>query len=64
MADKRQVTLIELTIALDGQYVLQEVKQLFLPEIEKVCSVAGMKYAPAAWATKVETKEMDVMPKG
>lgn len=64
MADKRQVTLIELTVALDGQYVKQEVEQLFIPEIKKVCSMAGMKYAPEAWANKVETKEMDVVPKG
>ncbi|GAJ08684.1 hypothetical protein ES708_20252 [subsurface metagenome] len=64
MADKRQVTLIELTVALDGQYVKQEVEQLFIPEIKKVCSMAGMKYAPEAWANKVETVTMDVVPKG
>jgi len=64
MADKRQVTFIELTIALDGQYVQREVEQLFIPEIKKVCSMAGMKYAPEAWATKVETKEIDIVPKG
>ncbi len=64
MADKRQVTLIELTVALDGQYVKQEVEQLFIPEIKKVCSAAGMKYAPSAWINKVETKEMQVVPKG
>ena len=64
MADKRQVTLIELTIVLDGQYVQQEVEQLFIPEIKKVCIVAGMKYVPEAWANKVEIITMDVVPKG
>lgn len=64
MADKRQVTLIELTIALDGQYVRQEVEQLFIPGIRKACSVPGMKYAPEAWANKVETVTMDIIPKG
>lgn len=64
MADKRYVTLIELTIALDGQYVQQEVEKLFIPEIRKACSVAGMKYAPEAWANKVETVTMDIIPKG
>lgn len=64
MADKRQVTLIELTIALDGQYGQREVEQLFIPEIKKVCSMVSMKYAPEAWANKVETVTMDIVPKG
>jgi len=63
MADQRQITLIELTIAVDGQYVKQEVEQLFIPRIKQICSVAGMKYAPEAWANKVETVTMDVVPK-
>jgi len=63
MAEKRHVTLIQVTIALDGQYIKQEVEQLFLPEIKKVCSMAGMKHAPEAWVNKISHVDADILTK-
>lgn len=57
---KRKITLVSLSVALDREMVLQEFEQLCIPEIRKVCSFQGDKYAPSVWVDKIEIKEMEI----
>lgn len=60
--EKRRLTLVSLSVALDREMTLQEFEQLCVPEIKKVCSFQGDKYAPSVWVDKIEIKEMGIVP--
>lgn len=63
MGDKRKVTMISLSLILDGEFSKHDVKQAFLPSIRTACIRDNMKYAPEVYIDSIETKEMKIMLK-
>jgi len=63
VGDKRLVTFISLTIALDGEWTKEKLELACLPAIRRACLVGNPKYAPDAWIDNIETKEMEIIPK-
>jgi len=64
MAERRRLTMISLTIVLDREMTRGEFEQLCIPEIKKICSFQGDKYAPEAWVDRHEYRDMEVIPRG
>lgn len=61
MGDKRKVTMIFLTLILDGEFSKDAVELAFLPDIRRACLRDDMMYAPEAWIDSMETKEMEII---
>ena len=55
--------MLSLSMVLDREMTRAEVEQLCIPEIRKVCSFHGDKYAPEVWVDSIEIKEMDIVQK-
>lgn len=62
--ETRRLTMISLTVVLDREMTRDEFEQICIPEIKKVCSFHGDKYAPEAWVDRHEYREMGVIPPG
>ncbi len=60
----RQMTMVSLSLVLDGQWGKNEFEQLCIGPIRKVCMRTGDKFAPEVWVDKIEIRELKVIPKG
>lgn len=63
MGDKRKITMVSLSLVLDGDFSKDAVNSAFLPAIRRACLKDGMKHLPEAWMDSIETKEMEVITK-
>ena len=64
MAENRRLTMISLTLVLDRGMTRDEFEQLCIPEIKKVCSFQGDKYAPEVWVDRHEYRDMGIIHRG
>ena len=62
-SEKRRVTLINLSIIIEGNWSKEEFDVILAPKIRQACLRLGVKYAPEVWLVHLETKEMEIIPK-
>ena len=65
MGDKKQVTMMSLSIILEGEHSKEEIEKYFIPKMRWGLSrhAGPAHYYPEIWIDSHEIKEMEIIPK-